>query len=480
MIGKFLVACSIAIAVSLPAVSQAAPAANPRTMTFAPLEFRVPKAERFVLDNGMIVYLIEDRELPLVNVTAYVRTGSIYEPAEKTGLAALTGAVMRSGGIAGIAGIAGIEPEKLDAELEFMVSSVESSIGSDVGNVSMATLSRNLDRTLELFAGVLRAPSFREERFTRAVNMALEGLRRQNDDPKDLAGRELHKALYAGHPLGRYPTPTNVKAVTRDDLVAFHRTYYRPNNVILAVSGDIGRSDLREKLTKVFGDWKREDVTFPAIPQPEFATKPGVLLVKKELNQSAIRMGHEGIEKSNPDLYAIRVMDFILGGNGFNSRMMAEVRTRQGLAYNVDSYFDIGRRFPGLFLAETETKSGTTAKAIRVMLDIMKGMTKEPVSEQELTLAKESMINSFIFGFAKADSVVNQRVRLEYYGYHEGYLENYRDNIAKVSREDVLRVAKKYLHPESLTIVVAGDEKSFDGPLGEFGKVREVKPENGF
>ena len=460
---------NMGIAVTLPAgTALAAGPVNPRTMTFAPMTYEIPRAERFTLANGMVVYLMTDRELPLVNVTAYVGTGSVYEPADKAGLAGITAAVMRSGGIEGST------PEQLDTELEFMASGVECAIGADLGNVSLATLRKNLDRTLELFAGVMMKPAFNQARFDLAVRKSLEALRRQNDDPKGVADRELRKAIYSGNPLGRYPTPPTVKAVTRDDLIAFHKKYFHPNNVILAVSGDIGRQELEGKLTAAFGNWRREAVEFPKVAWPDMTMKPEMLFVKKEIDQSVIRMGHIGITKDNPDLYAVRVMDFILGGNGFNSRLMIEIRTREGLAYNVDSYFDVGRKFPGIFLAETETKSGSTVRAMGLMLDLMAGMTKEPVTEQELTLARESMINSFVFGFTKTDMIVNQRARLEYYGYPADYLEKYRDNIARVTREDVLRVAKQYLHPDRLIKVVVGNDAGFDRTLATFGTVRPV------
>ena len=445
---------------------------DPRTMAFPPLKFDVPKSERVELENGMVVYLLEDHELPLVNVTAYIGTGSIYEPAEKAGLAGITGTVLRSGGTKEL------PPEKLDAELEFMASSIESSIGAEVGNVSLATLTKNLDRTLTLFAQLLMTPAFREDRVNLARNKTIDALRRQNDDPKEIANRELRKALYPGHPLGRVPTVETVRAINRDDLVAFHRAYYRPNNMILAVSGDIDRAGLLAKLRAAFAGWDKLAVAFPPVAEPRTASSPAVLLAEKDINQSVIRMGHLGIDKNNPDLYAIRVMDHILGG-GFTSRLTTEVRSNQGLAYNVDSYFDVGRRFIGTFIAETETKSESTIKAINLMRAIITGITTAPVTDQELQLARDSIINSFIFGFTKPDAVVNQQARLEYFGYPKGYLENYRDNIARVTKDDVLRVAQKYLQPELFTLVVVGDEKRFDKPLSTLGTVREIKLENG-
>ncbi|HEY6007480.1 MAG TPA: pitrilysin family protein [Geobacteraceae bacterium] len=445
--------------------------ADPRTMTFPQLVFKVPTSTRAVLDNGMTVLMYEDHELPLVSMTAYVRTGGIYEPADKAGLAALTGTVMRSGGTREL------PPEKLDAELEFMASGVEAGIGAEVGNVSLATLSRNIDRTLEIFAQVLREPEFREDRVTLAKNSAIEGIRRQNDDPKGIANRELRKALYPGHPLGRFPTIKTVEAIGRDDLVAFHRTYFHPNNIILAVAGDFNRDELLKKLAKAFAGWDKEQVALPAVGEPPPIT-PEVLFAQKDVNQSVIRMGHQGLEKNNPDIYAVRVMDYILGG-GFTSRLVTEVRSNQGLAYNVDSAFDIGRRFVGTFVAETETKSGTTAKAITLMKQIITGMTTAPVSDQELETAKDAIVNSFIFGFAKPDAVVNMQARLEYFGYPQGYLENYRDNIARVTKEDVLRVARTYLHPDAMVVTVVGDGKKLDQPLTVFGKMQEIDLKNG-
>jgi zinc protease len=443
---------------------------DPRTMTFPPLSFNVPKSERLQLDNGMVVYLMTDQELPLVNVTAYIKTASFYDPEDKVGLAGLTGAVMRSGGTQQTPG------EKLDAELEFLASTVESSIGSDMGNVSLTTLKKNLPRTLDLFGQVMMQPLFREDRVELARKRTIEGLRRQNDDPKEIAGREFTRALYRGHPLAWVPTIESLRRITRDDMVAFHKRYYHPNNVILAVSGDIDREELLMRLGKVFNGWKREEIVFPAVDPPRKELKPAVLFAHKDVNQSVLRLGSLGIEKSNPDLYALRVMNYILGG-GFTSRLTQEVRSNQGLAYQAASYFDVGRRFVGTFWVETETKSESTAKVISLISKIITGMTEAAVSDQELSLAKDSIINSFIFGFAKPDAVVNQQARLEFFDYPSGYLDNYRDNIAKVTKEDVLRAAQKYLKPDALTITVVGNEKRFDGPLSMFGPVKEIKLE---
>jgi zinc protease len=444
---------------------------DPRTLNYPPLTFQIPKTERVQLKNGMTVYLLQDHELPIVNLTSYLNAGSIYDQADKVGLASLTGAALRSGGSQATT------PDKLDRELEFMASSIESSINTDHANVSLSTLTKNLPRTLTLFAEVMTKPAFDPSRVELARLQALEGIRRQNDDPKGIAGRELNQAIYPDHPLSRIPTIASVNAITRADMIDFHKRYFYPANTIIAVAGDFDREELLKTLEALFASWPNQTASFPTVAPPKDDASAAVLHVQKEVNQSVIRMGHLGIDKNNPDLYAIKVMDFILGG-GFTSRLTQEIRSNQGLAYNVDSYFETGRRFRGPFIAETETKSETTVRATTLLRSIIAGMTLAEVSEKELNLAKNSIINSFIFGFARSDAVVNQRARLEFYGYPAGYLENYRDNIARVTSADVLRVAKKYLHPDSMKLVVVGDQKKFDKPLSTFGTVREITLDN--
>src|SRR6185369_12528922 len=240
------------------------------------------------------------------------------------------------------------------------------------------------------------------------------------------------------------------------------------------ISGDFDRAAMLRELNAAFGKPSKPDATaLPSIPQPAPVFAAEVIYGNKEVNQSVIRMGHLGITKDSPDLYAIRILDYILGGS-FTSRLMMEIRTNQGLAYNVDSHFDIGRHYTGSFIAETETKAETTAKAIALMQSIIAGITKEPVTDQELKAAKESIINSFMFGFTSPASIVTQRARLEFYGYAPDYLEKYRDNISRVTKADVLAAAQRHLKPNAFKLVVIGDTAKFDKPLAGFGTVREL------
>jgi predicted Zn-dependent peptidase len=442
--------------------------ANPRNMKFPELAFQIPLAERVILDCGMPVYLLRDTELPIINLTAMVRVGSVYEPEAKAGLSAMTGAVMRSGGAGGMT------PEAMDDELEFMASGVENGIGTDMGTVSLTSLKKNFKRTLQIFSDVLFRPDFSEKRVEIARRQTIEALRRQNDDPKEIAGREINRAIYAGHPLGYVTTFESINSVTRQEMVDFQHRFYRIDNMILAVSGDFDRTALLKELNSIFKAEKTGTVLkLPEVSQPKQQFQGEVLYGKKEVNQTVIRMGHLGLTKDSPDIYAVRLLDYILGGS-FTSRLTVEIRTNQGLAYNVGSHFDIGRRFTGSFIAETETKAESTGKAINLMNKIITDLTKEPVSDAELNAAREYMINSFMFGFTSPASIVTQRARLEYYGYSDGYLEKYRDNIAKVTRTDILNAARKYLHPDAFKLVVIGDAAKFDQPLATMGKVREL------
>lgn len=465
---RFLFSLSVLLLTITSAPAAEESPTHPRSMKFPPLNFQIPQVERVVLDCGMPVYLLRDTELPIINMTAMVRVGSVYEPAAKSGLAEMVGSVMRSGGAGGMT------PEAMDDELEFMASGVESGIGADMGTVSLTALKKNFSRTLQIFSAVLLRPDFSEKRIEIARRQTVEGLRRQNDNPKEIAGREINRAIYAGHPLGDITTFASIGSITRQDLVDFQRRFYRLDNMILAVSGDFDRTTLLKELNSTFKTEKSRTVfVLPEVPQPQQQFQQELLYGKKEVNQSVIRMGHLGLTKDSPDIYAVRLLDYILGGS-FTSRLTLEIRTNQGLAYNVGSHFDIGRRFTGSFVAETETKAESTVKAINLMKKIIADLTKEPVSDGELSAAREYVINSFMFGFTSPASIVNQRARLEYYGYQGGYLEKYRDNIAKVTKTDILNAARKYLHPDAFKLVVIGDAAKFDQPLVTLGKLREL------
>jgi predicted Zn-dependent peptidase len=409
-----------------------------------------------------------DRELPLVTATAMIKAGSIWEPEGKEGLAALCGATMRAGGTQSMS------PPELDEALEFLAISVETGIGKESGSASLSVLSKNMEKGLAYFADVIMNPRFDQGRFDLAKARMQDGVRRENDEPTEAAERELEKLIYHGSVYGRVPTLESVTAVTRDDVADFHKKYFSPKGMILGVTGDFDEKEMLARLEAVFGGWSAPAPVYPATAPVKEEFSGGVWIAGKDVPQSAIRMGHLAGLKSDPDYLAVRVMDNILGGSGFTSRMVQKVRVDRGLAYSVWSYTMAGHWAPGIFLSGAETKVSTTAEAIGLMLAEIKRIREEPVSPQELEEAKNSIINSFVFVFDRPSKILAQRITLEYYGMPLDFLETYRDKAMAVTAEDVRQAARRRLKPEGLKIVVVGAQKDFDRPLGEFGPVNKI------
>jgi zinc protease len=335
--------------------------------------------------------------------------------------------------------------------------------------LSLSVRTADLEKGMAILNDLLRSPRFAQERIKLARKKAIEEIRRRNDFPRNVAYRSLQRWLYQGHPLGRESSVDSVSRLTRDDLTKFHRRHFHPNNMWLAVSGDLDAVQLRDLLERIFGNWPQGIMESPQVPPLPAHPKPVLLLTRKDVPQTSILMGSRGIDKSAPDLAAVQVMNFILGGGGFNSRLMQEVRSNRGLAYSVYSYFQIGRRLPGLFLLGGETKGGSTFEVVNLVKEIMNGMRIAEVNEEELRLAKESLINSFVFAFEDSHAVVARELRLDFYDYPEGYLKNYRDRIASVTAADVLAAAKRHLDPADLTVALVGDESRFDAPPASLG-----------
>jgi predicted Zn-dependent peptidase len=308
-------------------------------MTFKPVEFTPPDPERVVLENGLVVYLLEDHELPLITITAVMRTGSWLDPADKIGLAALTGAVMRTGGGGGLSA------EQIDEELEQFAGDVSISIGRQSGAALLDVLSKDVKRGLQIFAGLLRTPAFDPARVELAKLQAIESIRRRQDSPGSVVSREFVKLLYgADHPTARESSIASIRQITRDDLVAFHRNTIYPNGIIVGVTGDFTKAAMLASLREVFGDWKRgalPDLAIPDVPDGE-AGKPAIRFINKETSQTHLRVGHLSIREQDPDYVPLAIANDILGGSSFRSRLFNDVRTKRGLAYSVGSRLNAG------------------------------------------------------------------------------------------------------------------------------------------
>lgn len=433
---------------------------RPDRLEFPPLVFQTPEVERVQTDNDLSLYLKEDAELPLVEITALVGAGAIGTPEEKAGMGSLFAKVLETGG-------AGERtPGEFEALLERMAAKLSVSTGTYTTTIRLSLRAEDLESGLRILSDLLRRPRFDPERLEVARRQLIEKIRRRNDDPSSVASRLLRENVYGEHRLGATSTEESVGRIARQDLTDFHRRYFLPNNLKLAVTGDFEKSGLLSLLEKTFGDWPRKAITPQPVPPVEAGARGRVILAPKDIPQTTIALGHLGIDKDDPDLFPVRVMNYILGGGGFNSRLMREVRSNQGLAYSVYSHYRVGRRLPGLFVAGSETGSATTMKVVGLMRELMRQMRESPVSQEELSLARESLVNSFVFAFTDTHSVVARKMRLDHFDYPEDYLETYREKVTSVTADDVLRAAREHLHPDRLKIVLVGALDEFDDDPG--------------
>jgi zinc protease len=443
-------------------------------MVFAPVAFTPPVPERVVLDNGMVVYLLEDHELPLVTITATIRTGGWLDPADKIGLAGIAGATMRTGGTQRMGAA------ELDRELEHMAAPVSVGIGTESGSAMLDVLAKDLPRGLRLFADVLMTPAFDPARVELAKLQAIEGIRRRQDQPQSIVGREFAKLLYgSAHPYARESTVESVSKITRDDLLAFHAKTVHPNGIILGVTGDFDRAAMVALLKETFGAWMKGDVAPIVLPpvaaDAARADKTVVRFVGKNTSQTHLRVGHLSIKEDDPDYPAMVLLNDILGGSSFRSRLFNDVRTKRGLAYSVGSSFRAGVRERGVWAMRAETKMESTQEAISRLTANMDQLRAQPVTDEELAEAKESFVNSFVFSFASPSAIVGRLIGLEYDGLPKDFLQQLRDKVVKLTKEDLQAAARKHLHPDQLRILAVGQPSALVPLLSSFGEAKEIK-----
>ncbi|HEY0593725.1 MAG TPA: pitrilysin family protein, partial [Thermoanaerobaculia bacterium] len=453
-------------ALALFALTAGAQVADWREIKTPPLRpFEVKQPKRIQLGNGLVIFLQENHELPLVSGTAIIRGGERNVPAAKAGLADIYGQVWRTGGSTAKTG------DELDDFLEMRAARVETSADDDSASISFNTLKGQLDPVFGVWLDLMRNPAFRDEKIDLAKRQVNTAIARRNDSPDAIASREANKLLWgANTPYGRVPEYDTVAAVTRDDLLAFHERFVHPNNVIIGIAGDFDGKAMEARLRKAFGSWKRG----PAAPEPAFTQNAsrGVYFVPKDdVTQSTIVLLHPGARKDDPDYHAIQVLNEVFGG-GFSGRLLNRIRTEKGLAYSVGGGIGTGYDVPGAFRIGMGTKSGSTLEAIESLYAEMKNIREAVVTSGEIGLAKESILNSFVFMLDTPEKVLTQRMTLEFYGYPPDFLEKYRAGIDKVTVEDLQRAAGKFIRPEELAILVVGNEKDFDKPLSSRGEVK--------
>ena len=432
-------------------------------------DIEIPQVKRVTLTNGMRLFLLEDHELPLINISALIRTGSIYEPADKIGLAAITGAVMRTGGTITKTG------DELDEQLESIAASVETGIGLNSGYASMSVLKNDIDTGLAILADVLMNPAFREDKILLAKVQHRSAISRRNDFVGAIASREFDKLIYGPESIyARHTEYATIDNISRDDLADFHKKFFHPNNIMLGICGDFDTQEMIEKIQEAFKGWEKSDMELPPVPQVKYEFRQTVSVIRKDdVNQTNIRLGHIGGLMNDPDYFALIVMNKILGGS-FTSRLFRNVRSRMGLAYSVFGNYSANFDHPGVFYVGCQTKSESTVHAIRAMIKEVEKMTESEVTDEELAIAKESYLNSFVFNFDSKGEIVNRLMTYEYFGYPPDFLQKTKANIEKVAKADVLRVARKHLQFDKLQILAVGRLQDFDEPLSVLGTTSEI------
>ena len=433
---------------------------HPRELDFPEISFEPPDPDeyRHELDSGAVAYLVEDHQLPLVSVSVTLRAGSYTLPAASAGLASFTGSQMRAGGTATRSA------RDFDEEAAFLATQLGASVGGTSAGASCDCLTRNLDASLDLFFDMLKNPGFDPERLEVARARSLQGLARRNDRLGDILSREFARLLRGDHFTTVQATQASLQAITRERMLAFHQAHYDPKRLFVAAAGDFATNDLLRRLNEGLADgWPANAGEPAAIPAPAHEPEPGVYVVAKasrDVNQSHVALGHLGIERSHPDAIRVRVMNSILGGGGFTSRIMLRVRSDEGLAYSAFSRFQPGTYYPGTFRAGFQSRHATCAQAAAIVIEEIERMRADKVTPQELDTAKTYLIEIFPRFFATAGQVAGTFANDEFTEREKDYWRTYRQRVADVSAEDVLEAAQKHLQPDKLVVLAVGDREA--------------------
>nr|MBN2276538.1 insulinase family protein [candidate division Zixibacteria bacterium] len=450
---------------------------HPDKLKFKELNYQPPKPAdyRHQLKCGAVAYAAENPEVPTFDLTIMVRTGSIYEPVEKAGLADMTGYLMRNGGVRGMTA------KEIDERLAYLAGEININIDDTRGIISLFCLSKDMDEGLALLNKILNAPVFDQAALDRYRADLLSDLEQRNASTASIESREWSFLMYGNHPCTTpfRRTEQSLNSITREDLIAFYRKYFFPKNFIFAVSGDFKAEDILTKLDNMFGGWPDQKLDLPVISDQIPDPKPGVYMIRKDdINQSRIRIGHLGVKRDIPDQYALMVMNDILGGGGFTSRITRRVRSDEGLAYNTGSAFDFPVLYPGTFRAWFQTKHETAAFGTGLIVSEIRRIRAEKCEPEIVENSKAGFISNIVNPFGTKRDIVRTFADDDYTDRPDDYWQNYTKNMEAVTADDVLAAAQKYLHPEKLVFLVVGDpdavEKGSDKHVEKFSDFGEI------
>ncbi len=453
--------------------------ARPEQLRYKPLAFEAPRTRDFVatLKNGISVYLAADAQgVPFVRLKVLIKGGRCLEPTGKEGLATLTGSQWRLGGTLST------PAEQLDERLEFLAGDIDSGLGDTSGTLAMQVMEKDLKEGLSLFMQVLLEPAFAQDRLDLAKQQARQSLQARNDQVPAIAKYQMGYLLNgAGHFTTTHMTAASLESITREDLRAFHRRLLHPGNLVLAVSGRFERQAMLALLNQTIGRIQpaKEARTSPQVPAPELVRVPGIYLVDKDVPQSMVQLALPGLRRTDPDWHAVVVMNQILGGGGFSSRLMKKLRSDEGLTYGVGTAFGQGAHWKGDFSCSLQTKNRSVAYALSLIFKDIERIKKEPVTDEELKVIKDAVVLGFPSDWSRRQAVVTRFAEEQLAGWPADWWVDYREKIQAVTKAEVQRVAQKYLDATQAVILVvgkaseaeAGDEKDHPGLLKEVAKL---------
>ena len=431
---------------------------HPSKLTYPSYEFVVPQAEvyREELDNGVVVFIAEDRQLPLINIEALFAGGEFLNPEGSSGLAGVTAMLMRAGGTASLSA------EELDERIEFLGAEISVSSSNTSSSASLNCLTTTFDDAFDLFVDVIKTPGFQESRVELERNNFLEAMKQRNDNPGSIVARELNNILYSDSYLSDEPTEHEIRSMSVEQLKNMHQSIFSPNNLVLAVSGDFEREEMLQTLNSAFGQWSGAKEA-PSPPDVLSSYEPGIYYVDQDIPQGSVRIAIRTLKRDDVDAIASTIMNHILGGSGFTSRITRRVRSDEGLAYSAGSRFNAGVWSDGVWTGRFDTKSSTVAVATQIVFEEIERMKNELVSEEDLNLAKSALSERLPLAFSSTDGMLGVFASDELTEQDAEYWKNYRANIQEVTPEDVKRVANRLLHPSQMAVLIVGDWDEIKG-----------------
>ncbi|OGS37441.1 MAG: hypothetical protein A2293_10930 [Elusimicrobia bacterium RIFOXYB2_FULL_49_7] len=425
---------------------------HPQDLTYRATHYVPPSLPQYrhTLDNGIVVFVVEDDKLPLFDIQAIIRTGGLMESEQQAGLSVLTADLLATGGTETL------PADTLDDRIDFHAASLSSNADGVSARVSLSIISTKLDTGLALFTEVMTRPAFESKRIDLSKTRMIEGIHQRFDHPKSALSIAYNLALYGKGRLSVLNTETGINIITRNDIETFYHRYYRPENVILAVSGRFKTEAILTKLNVTLGQWKKSGTpedTFPAIPNQYHKR---LYFIEKEINQAYIRLGLPALKRPHPDYYPLALMNYILGGAPFTSRISKHIREEEGLAYSAGSFLNCPYFYTGYFGISLETKSASAAYAIGLAVKEIEHFIKKGATDQELADAKKSLIDAFPAIFRSGSDIADAFAMNHYLKRSDVHFDVYRDSLNAITLEDIARVARQYLVPESLSYCMVG------------------------